>query len=276
MTNNYTLSISIVCHGHADLLRNCLASVARAIAHIPSEVCVVNNLPSNEDGGVGKVVEEFPFVHLIQNIVPLGFSKNHNNALRLSSGKYQVILNDDTILDDEVFDKLIEFMDAHPGVGVVSPRLIQPNGQPQAFAFGGDPTPVYLLRRGINALVFKRPIHDWAVSAPIEVNWVSGACMMTRGYALARVGLLDENIAGYFEDNDWCLRFRHFGWKIFYDPRVSVTHLGGQSFQHKNTSEIYYASLKYFYRKHYGALAAGWLSWILEIYKKLNRRNPND
>lgn len=271
MANDPTLSISIVCHGHADLLRNCLASVVLATSNISSEVWVVNNLPSNDDGGVSRIIDEFPFVHLIQNHSPRGFSENHNNALRRASGKYQVILNDDTIVGDRVFDELIDFMDFHPGVGVVSPRLTRPDGNPQAFSFGDDPSPGYLLWRGINALVFKRAMHNWAVSEPVEVGWVSGACMLLRGKALAQVGLLDENISGYFEDSDWCLRFRQFGWKIFYDPRVSVTHLGGQSFQLKNSSDIYYTSLKYFYRKHYGFFAASGLSGAITVYKWLKK-----
>jgi len=101
------------------------------------------------------------------------------------------------------------------------------NGEDQAFAYGDDPTLTYLLRRGSRALLRREPLHGWDVDQPIETQWVSGACVAVRREVIEQVGLLDERFQLYFEDNDWCWRIRQTGWKVIYDPRFTVTHLGG-------------------------------------------------
>jgi GT2 family glycosyltransferase len=161
-------------------------------------------------------------------------------------------------------------MEARAEVGACSPRLLRPDGAPQPFAFGGDPTFKYLLARGLNRLLFRRYLHDWATNTPQEVDWVSGACLLVRRQTVERVGGLDENIFMYFEDNDWCLRIRQAGWKICYNPQVSIIHLGGQSLARNPTArQAYYRSLEYFYSKHYGRTARLLLHFGLITYKLL-------
>jgi hypothetical protein len=163
-------------------------------------------------------------------------------------------------------------MDAQPGAGACSPQLLRPDGSPQPYTFGDDPSLKYLLRRGLNRLLRHRYLHNWATDAIQEVDWVSGACLMVRRQAIDQVGGLDENIFMYFEDNDWCLRIRQAGWKIYYNPQVSITHLGGQSLaQNPAARRGYYRSLDYFYTKHYGSFTRFLLRVGLIPYRLLTR-----
>ncbi len=100
------------------------------------------------------------------------------------------------------------------------PRLARADNSTQPFAFGGDPTPAYLLRRGFARLILHRTLHDWETREPQTVDWVSGACLLARRNALEQVGGWDEKFFMYFEDSDLCLRLRRAGWKIFYQPHV--------------------------------------------------------
>jgi hypothetical protein len=215
---------------------------------------------------------EFPVVTLIANTENLGFARANNQGIRASSGRYVVLLNSDTVVPSGALEALVGFMDAHGDAGAVGPRLLRPDGTPQPYAFGGDPTLRYLLRRGVNRLIFRRPLHDWATDAIQPVDWVSGACLMARRAAIDQAGLLDENIFMYFEDNDWCLRIRQAGWRVYYHPQVAITHIGGQSLAHNPAARrAYYDSLCIFYRKHYGPRALALLTLCLPLYRRLLR-----
>jgi len=147
---------------------------------------------------------------------------------------------------------------------------VRPDGSPQPYAFGGDPTIGYLLARGLNRLLFRRYLHDWAPAAAQPVDWLSGACILVRRAAVEQAGPLDENIFMYFEDNDWCLRLRQAGWQIYLVPQVQVVHLGGQSLARNPAARGLYAqSLRYFYRKHYSAPAQWLLRLLLPLYQRL-------
>ena len=130
----------------------------------------------------------------------------------------------------DALEMLVAFMDAHPEAGVVGPRLLRPDGTAQPYAFGGDPTLGYLLRRGCNRLR-GRYLHDWDTNAVQEVDWVSGVCMMARRAAIEQAEPLDESIFMYFEDNEWCLRIRNAGWKVYYDPQAEIVHLAGRAWR---------------------------------------------
>ena len=215
------------------------------------------------------VQREFPDVHLIVNESNLGFARANNRGIAMSRGRYVLLLNSDTVASPAALEMLVAFMDAHLEAGVVGPRLLRPDGTAQPYAFGGDPTLGYLLRRGFNRLR-GRYLHDWDTDAVQEIDWVSGACMMARRAAIEQAGPLDESIFMYFEDNEWCLRIRNAGWKVYYDPQAAIVHLGGQSLA-KNPAarQAYTGSLRYFYRKHYSRAAQMMLAALLPLYRRV-------
>ncbi len=267
------LSVIVLSWNVRGLLRDCLQSVrdnVSTFAHSNVETLVVDN--ASTDGSAEMVADEFPEARLIRNAENLGYARANNIGIVESRGRYVLLLNSDTIVPPGTLAKLVAFMDAHPQAAACSPRLLQPDGKPQPYAFGGDPTPGYLLRRGINRLLFRRPLHDWGISQPMQVDWVSGACLMARRAAIEQVGLLDEAMFMYFEDNDWCRRMRLAGWQIWYVPTVAITHIGGAGLkQNPAAQRAYRASLRYFYRKHYGPAANLLLRLMLPVYERLAR-----
>jgi len=190
----------------------------------------------------------------------------------LSRGDHILLLNSDTQIEAQALRRMIEFMEEHPEAGAMGPRLVLPDGHSQPYSFGSDPTPGYLLRRGLNLFLRKGYLHDWGTEETGEVDWVSGASLMLRRRALEEMGLLDENFFLYFEDNDLCLRLRQKGWKVYFNPTVQVVHLGGESLaQNKEAQKEYYHSLLYFYGKHYGKLKTAILIMLLPLYRWLVR-----
>src|SRR5262245_29255542 len=262
------LSIVIVNWNTSALLVDCLTSLRDSPLWPELDVIVVDN--ASTDDSRQRVREHFAEVRLIENRDNVGFARANNQALRVARGRYQMLLNSDTRVPPETLPGLVAFMDAHPEAGACGPRLVLPDGTPQAYAFGGDPTLGYLLARGFHRLAFDRPLHDWAAPETAAVDWVSGACLLARREAIEQVGDLDENIFMYFEDNDWCLRIRQAGWKIYEYPAVRVIHLGGQSLKRNPAAQSAYGtSLRYFFRKHYSRLDQLCLRALLPLYGRL-------
>lgn len=265
--DNYRLSVVIVNWNTCDLLRNCLHSLHRG-QELACEVIVVDN--GSSDDSVAMIRTEFPEVRLIANAENRGFAVANNQGIRVSAGEYIMLLNSDTIVKPGALRGLVYFLDEHPQAGAVGPRLVRPDGTAQPYAFGGDPTLTYLLTRGLNQLLFRRYLHNWATDATQEVDWVSGACLVVRRRAIDQVGLLDENIFMYFEDNDWCLRIRKGGWKVYLYPEVEVIHLGGCSLSQNPAARAAYGrSLLYFYRKHYSKPARWLVHGLLPVYQRI-------
>jgi len=263
------LSVVIVNWNTASLLRGCLASLISSLFD-GMEIVVVDNASS--DDSVPMLRHEFPTARVIENDRNVGFSRANNQGILASQGHYILLLNSDTIVPQNALNRLVEFMEQHPDVGACGPRLIRPDGKPQEFAFGNDPTLSYLLRRGTCRLFLRRALHDWNTDQIQAVDWVSGACLLVRRQVIDQVGLLDENIFMYFEDNDWCLRMRSSGWRVYYNPTVSVIHIGGQSLaQNPVAHRAYYRSLDYFYAKHYGTCAQLLLRIALIPYRLLEQ-----
>ena len=254
------LSIIIVNWNTCALLRDCLHSVLASAVPLSVEIILVDN--GSTDGSAEMLKQEFGTTRLIQNKENTGFARASNQGIAIATGRYVLLLNSDTVVKPRALAGLVAFLDSHAEVGVVGPRLLKTDGELQEYAFGNDPSLGYLLRRGLTRLLFKRALHDWGTNRVQSVDWVSGACLMARRAAIDQVGLLDENVFLYFEDNDWCLRFRRAGWQVFYNPQVEIIHLGGQSLaQNPAARRAYYRSLDHFYAKHYGPLAR----WILRL-----------
>ncbi len=264
------LDVVIVSWNTARLLANCLRSLPAGAVGLNLQVVVVDN--ASTDGSAELVMREFPRARLIRNMENVGFARANNQGLRVTAGRYALLLNSDTIVKPGALTSLVKFMETHPAVGACSPRLLRPDGAPQPYAFGGDPTLRYLLRRAANQVFLHRYLHDWGCSALQIVDWVSGACLLARREALDQAGLLDESIFMYFEDNDLCLRLRRAGWKICYYPKAEVIHLGGGSVRQNPSARAAYArSLKYFYGKHYSKLAQWGLRLLLPVFMSIRR-----
>lgn len=252
------LSIIIVNWNTRDLLYNCLQSLSLS-AHPNWDVFVVDN--GSSDGSPEMVRENFPGVHVIVNASNRGFGAANNQGIAASRGEYVLLLNSDTEAPPGALEAMLAFLADHPTAAAAGPRLQQPNGAAQPFAFGSDPSLRYLVARGFTAVARNHYLHDWNTDEIQKVDWVSGACLLVRRAAIEQVGVLDEDIFMYFEDNDWCLRLRQAGWEVYYYPLATVKHIGGQSLaRNPQAGAAYRRSLRYFYHKHYDRVH----QWMLE------------
>lgn len=247
-----------------DLLRDCLHSLGR----LQACTTVVDN--ASTDDSAAMVEREFPAVHLLRSAENLGYARANNAAMRATSAPVVVLLNSDTLVTPEAIEGIAQRFAQDARLGALSPLLRTPDGAAQPYAFGGEPTPTYLLRRGLMRLLFRRYLHDWQPRTALETAWVSGACLGLRRSALDAAGMLDENMFMYFEDVELCMRLRRAGFRVRYDPSLEIVHIGGQSLkQNPSARRAYRDSLLRLYRKHYGRAALAALRIMLPVYSRM-------
>jgi GT2 family glycosyltransferase len=261
-------SIIVLNYNTRELTLRCLESFAPALNRRGWQIIVIDN--GSSDGSAEAVQAQFSFAEIVRSERNLGFAGGNNLGLRQAAGQVVFLLNSDVLAAADTLQALAHQFDVRPEVGVISAGLHTSSGKAQAFAYGADPTLTYLVRRGSRALLRRGSLHRWDIDQPLEAEWVSGACVAVRRAVIEQVGLLDERFQLYFEDNDWCLRIRQAGWKVIYDPRFTVTHLGGQSQpQRRAANQLYYQSMIKFYAKHYGAFKTLLLRCLLAPYQIL-------
>lgn len=243
------LSISIIDTNNCEQTLQCLHSIFANTHRVSLEIFVVDNACT--DGSAEAIAAEFPQVKLIRNQVRKGFSTNNNLVLSQATGRYLMLLNDDTIVQNGAFDHMVAFMDEHPEAGAVGANLLNPDGTHQLSC---DYTPQALY----DAL---RPFSTWLRPLrcnphhPTEVGNVCGACMLVRRKTAEQVGLLDPDFDPlYSEEEDWCYRIRQAGWKIYHLPQAKVIHYGSQTMNRAplHKLEKLYEKKTLFFRKHYG------------------------
>jgi N-acetylglucosaminyl-diphospho-decaprenol L-rhamnosyltransferase len=228
------LSIVILCWNDLKVISNCLRSIYAGTSSTEFEVIVSDN--GSTDGSTDFIRETFPLVHVIENGVNLRFSKGNNVGIRASTGEYVLILNPDTIIHDGSLDRWIEFADQHPEAGGFGCRVLNPDGSCQGSA---RPFPT-IWREWLAALCLSRLgyvsdyfISDryvrWKGDTERLIDWHSGCCLMIRSNLLMELRGFDEQFQYYYEDVDLCRRIWDTGRPIVYTPKVTITHLGGQS-----------------------------------------------
>lgn len=233
------IDIVIVNYKSAQCLRECIRSVNAVLGRIKANIFVENNSPQEEIDIPGDGSFE---ISICNNASNLGFAKAVNKALRKGSAPYVLVLNPDTLLLEGFFDSVLAYMENNADIGVVGPKILNPDGSVQGSA-RSFPTPLTALF-GRSSLLTKwfprnkltrRNVLTMASDGvrPMEVDWVSGACMLVRRRAIEDVGLLDERFFMYWEDADWCRRMWEKRWKVVYYPTATIIHYtGASSHQH--------------------------------------------
>lgn len=257
------LSIIVVNYNVKDFLENALLSIKKAIIGIDAEIIVVDN--ASEDGSVEMIRQKFPDVKLIANNENVGFARANNQALKLARGKYIVLINPDTIVQEDTFKSLISFLESHPDCGMVGCKILNPDGTLQLACRRSFPTPWVAFTKmvGLSSLFPKSKIfakYNLTYLDPneiTEVDAVSGSFMMIRREVYEQVGGLDEDFFMYGEDIDWCYRIKKSGWKIYYVPSTQIIHFKGESTRRSSVDEIrvFYDAMKIFVKKHYKEFA---------------------
>jgi GT2 family glycosyltransferase len=267
------LSIVIVNYNVKHFLEQCLHSVEKASRNIETEVFVVDN--NSVDGSKGMLVSKFPGIKLILNNKNVGFSKANNQAMRIATGEYVLLLNPDTVVEEDTFDKVVAFMDAHPDAGGLGVKMIDGKGKFLPESKRGLPTPWVAFYKifGLSALfpkskVFGKYHLSYLDKNEIhEIDILAGAFMLMRKEALDKVGLLDEGFFMYGEDIDLSYRITCGGYKNYYYPGTTIIHYKGESTKKGslNYVRMFYTAMIIFARKHFSKQYAGLFSFFIHL-----------
>lgn len=253
------ISVIIVNYNVKDFLEQALDSLYRALKDIPAEVIVVDN--NSIDASVAMVKQRFPKVKLIVSETNLGFSGANNLAIKQAKGEYIVLLNPDTLVQEDTFRTLLTFFENTPDADAATCKILNPDGTFAVDCRHSIPTPSTAFWKliGLNKIFPKSRVfgkYNLTYLDENEVNIVeaiSGSFMMIKAEMVHKTGLLDENFFMYCEDIDYCHRINQNNGKIYYVPSTSIIHYKGESTKKNNIDYVitFNRSLYKFYKKHY-------------------------
>ena len=262
-TDSLTPSVSVLIvnyHAYQEL-STCIESLL-ASGDDDLEIIVVDH--DSQSRSQEDLARRFPSVQWFPTTANPGFAAGINYAAQRARGRYLLLLNPDCVVEPTLCSHLSTWLDEHPTVAVAGALIRDADGTIQASArrFPGVTTGfagrTSLLTRLLPGNVFTRMnlLTGTHVIDPIEVDWVSGACMMVRRTAFENVGGMDASFFLYWEDADLCARLSSRGWRTIYNPSVSVTHLCGRSSRGSTASirAFHRSALRYF-MKHGGWMA---------------------
>ncbi|MBI5019632.1 glycosyltransferase family 2 protein [Candidatus Gottesmanbacteria bacterium] len=277
------ISVVILNYNTRDLTRTCLTTLlASRLEKYVMEVIVCDN--GSEDGSVEMIADEFPGVILIKNGKNLGFAAGNNPGIRKAKGRFVLLLNTDTEIPRDTLRVMIGFMDSNPDAGAATCKLLLPDGSMDPACHRGFPTPwvsltylVKLEKLFPKTRLFGEYHQGYKDLASIhEVDCIVGAFFMVRREVISEVGLLDEDYFMYGEDIDWAYRIRKAGWKIMYNPTVTILHKKKQSGRanilatRRVTTEIYFHKYNWlFYKKNYAEKYGPVLTFFVNAFYSL-------
>ena len=271
------VSVIIINWNTRDLVADCLRSVAAEMTLFADtsdtaaelvEVIVVDN--ASNDGSSMMLRHEFPWIHVIENCENIGFAAANNQALHHCKGKYILLLNSDTKVLPGAFTEMIAFMDQASDAGAAGSRYFNPDGSLQPSCYPAPTVGRELWRLFHLDKLYPLGIYHmdkWSIEKPREVDIVQGAALLLRREIAVDLGLFDPDYFMYTEEVDLCQRIRAAGWKIFWVPRSTIIHYGGQSTcQVAQTMflQLYRSKILYF-RKHHGRNATFIYKWVLML-----------
>lgn len=247
------LSIIILSYNTQKILINCLKSIYAAKVSLEFEVIVVDN--ASRDDSVSVVSRSFPKVILVKNKENIGFGKGNNQGFNKSRGKYVLFLNSDTVVKGQALEILVSYLESHPNIQAVGPRLLNSDQTVQP-SVGFFPSlwvifnMLFLEHFGGGNMVRTSFSHEK------EADWLMGAALLVRRKAFEKINGFDERIFMYYDEVEFCYRLKKEGYKVVYLPRAEIVHLWQKSSATGREGPILanYSGLIYFYQKHKSAL----------------------
>ena len=253
------LSVIIVNYNVKHFIEQCLFSVFKAAEALPCEIFVVDN--NSVDGSTTLIKEKFPHVILIENKINTGFSVANNQAIKLAKGEFVLLLNPDTVVQEDTFFKIINFMEQTPDAGGLGVKMLDGQGNFAPESKRGLPTPEVAFYKmfGFSKLFPKsKKFGKYHLSYLDEndihsVDVLSGAFMLIRKSVLDKIGYLDETFFMYGEDIDLSYRITKSGFKNYYFPKTQIIHYKGESTKRSSLNYviIFYNAMAIFSKKHF-------------------------
>lgn len=253
------LSVIIVSYNVRYFLEQCLYTVREASENLECEIIVVDN--NSSDASCHMVRSLFKDVRLISNNENTGFAAACNQGIRIARGRYVLLLNPDTMVEEKAFKKCINFMDNNPDAGALGVKMIDGKGRFLPESKRGMPKPgssffrIYGLSRLFPRSTLFNHYHfvhlDNSKTGRIEV--ISGAYMFLRKEALDKTGPLDEDYFMYGEDIDLSFRLINAGYNNYYFPETKIVHFKGESTNKEDLKYVFhfYRAMLIFIRKYY-------------------------
>ncbi len=267
------LSVVIVNYNVKHFIEQCLFSVLKASENIACEVFVVDN--NSVDGSVTLIKEKFPQVNLIVNKTNTGFSVANNQALKIAKGEYVLLLNPDTVVQEDTFSKILAFMDEHPDAGGLGVKMLDGQGNFAPESKRGLPTPEVAFYKMFGFSRFfpkskrfgKYHLSYLSEDELAEIDVMSGAFMLIRKTALDKIGFLDATFFMYGEDIDLSYRIKKAGYKNYYFPDTQIIHYKGESTKRSslNYVVIFYKAMAIFSNKHFSGSNAFWFNALIHL-----------
>lgn len=267
------LSIVIVNYNVKYFLEQCLHSVQKAIKSLDAEVFIVDN--NSVDGSVEMVNKKFPEFYLIANKDNVGFSSANNQAIKQSKGEYVLLLNPDTLVEDDTFTKVVQFMDRHDDAGGLGVKMVDGKGEFLPESKRGLPTPSVAFYKifGFSKIFPKSKLFGKYHLGYLdkekthEVEILSGAFMLLRKSVLDKIGLLDETFFMYGEDIDLSYRIIKAGYKNYYFPDARIIHYKGESTKKGSVNYVvvFYKAMIIFANKHFSSKNAWLFSFLINL-----------
>jgi GT2 family glycosyltransferase len=267
------LSVIIVNYNVKYFLEQCLHSVYKSAQNLTTEIIVVDN--NSVDGSCQMIHEKFPQVVLIENKENVGFSKANNQAIRKARGKYMLLLNPDTVVQEDTFSACVHFMDTHSDAGCLGVKMIDGKGNFLPESKRGLPTPQVAFYKifGLSALFPSSPrfgryhLGFLDKDKTHQVDVISGAFMFLRKNVLDRTGLLDEDFFMYGEDIDISYRITQAGFKNYYFPGTTIIHYKGESTRKSSINYVivFYNAMSIFAQKHFSKNMARTYNFVIHL-----------
>jgi GT2 family glycosyltransferase len=258
------LSIVLVCWNNKAYLDPCLQSLFDSGMRHTFDVVIVDN--GSTDGSQAMLADKYPNVKIIQNSSNVGLGKASNQGIEGTSGRYVLLLNNDTIVNGASFDAMVDFLDQNPKTGAVGGKLLNPDGSIQScYNYFSTLREEFLIATRIGELF--HPGYPSVIQGDEirSVDWLSSACLMVRRAAFDQIGLLDEGYFIYGDEADLQYRLKKAGWDVYFLPHVTTIHYGGRSMTRWPRRKMVYRGKMLFYQKHYGLVRSFLLRSMLGL-----------
>jgi len=288
------LSICIVAINAKEMLRGCLQSIRENGYTGSYRIIYIDN--GSTDGTRQMLETDFPEVKTVWNPENLGFAKANNQGIRMTQSRQVLLLNPDTLAAPGSIQLLTEYLDNHPGTGIVGPKVLNSDGSFQAHCKRGEARPweVFCYFSGLSRLFPRSRNFSGYLQGFLDENEthdvpaISGSCMLIRREVINQIGALDEQFFAYQEDTDYCVSACKAGWKVTYYPEAKITHFGGkggadaQPFRqifvwHQSYFRYYRKQLadEYFFLINWGFYLMMGLKLVFSLFVNLFRKNKH-
>ncbi len=269
MQEKYTVAITIVNYNTRELSLYCIRKIYEANIQLPFQIIFLDNASSDGRQTIEDIQDEFPEVITILEDVNTGYTRGVNTCTKKAAAKYIFNLNSDTVLEPGVVEKMVEYMENNPKVGLLGPQLLNMDGSVQESCYRFVTPEIALYRRTLlgHLPYAKKKLEDFVMknmdwSTTQEVDWILGAAILFPKSLTETVGHLDEDLFLYLSDTYYAWQMWEKGYKVVYFPEVKLYHY------HRKSSRQQMFLKRIFCNKAYRIHIRDGITYFRKIWRK--------